>query len=210
MNLDGWMTLTPDERNAARAEWGRHDPILDGDELWSSILEEATRKFAIEYRRHPMINRITCGAGRILVTTALYPLQYLEDVPSRYCHFLVEQEPINGSRDYYLRYWRILFENLLGWSDAQTSEWAMRWDDDLNGRNGSMFYHEDIYYYAMPQILESSGIRTNGMIGKLKINVQDAIQKGQSWPIWGSPCDWALIRSRVNAILNEQQGKLPI
>lgn len=210
MNLDDWIKLTPDERNVARAAWGSHDAVRDGEELWSSLLGEATRRFSNEYSHHPLINHIDCGAGRILVTTALYPMQYLEDVPSRFCHFLVEQEPINGSRDYYLRYWRILFGNLLGWSDAQTNQWAIRWDDDLNGRTGSMFYHEDIYYYAIPQILASSGIRTNGMIGKLGMDVQDAIQKDHSWPIWGSPCDWTLIRNRVNAVLNERSGKLPI
>ncbi len=73
------------------------------------------------------------------MTTAQYPLEYLEELPGRYCHFLVEQEPINANRDYYLRYWHLLFENLLGWPEAKTNEWAATWDDELNGRNGSFF-----------------------------------------------------------------------
>ncbi len=210
MKLDDWLALTPEQRNAERAAWGRHDSILGGEEPWLSLLEEATRRFKQEYGSHPLVNRISCGGGRIFVTTAQYPLEYLEELPGRYCHFLVEQEPINANRDYYLRYWHLLFENLLGWPEAKTTEWAATWDDELNGRKGSFFYHEDVYYYALPEILVASGIHYQNRPANLERDIQQAIQQGHSQPLWSSPCDWNLIRNRVNTVLAKWHGKLPI
>jgi len=209
MNLDDWIALTPDQRNAERAQWGRHDPIEDGDEPWADLLCEACNRFTQEYAQHPLINRIDRGAVRILVTTALYPAQFIEELPSRYCGFLVEQDPINGRRDHYLRYWRILFSELLGWSETQINGWAMRWDDDLNGRNGSMFYHEDVYYYALPEIVCASGAALNFPRHTTLRALHDAIQYNASTPIWLSPVDWNAVRVRVNGILDPLGGRLP-
>lgn len=209
MNLDDWIALTPDARNAERANWGHHNPIEDDEQPWGGLLYEACMRFRREFGQHPLINRIDHGAVRILVTVALYPPQFIEDIPSRYCGFLVEQDPINANRDYYLRYWRILFGELLGWTETETDDWAMRWDDDLNGRTGSMFYHEDVYYYVLPEILNASGASVAAPMHSIFRALEDAIQFNASSPIWLSPVDWNAVRERVNDVLTRHGGKLP-
>jgi hypothetical protein len=209
MNLDEWTALTSDQRNAERAKWASHDPDGDDDEPWADMLCEACTRLGQDFGQHPLINRIDHGAVRILVTTAQYPPQFLEDLPSRYCGFLVEQEPINAMRDHYLRYWRILFSGLLGWPDAQTNDWAMQWDDDLNGRVVSMFYHEDEYYHAWPEIVRESGAESGMWLLKTLRAFKDAVEYRASSPIWLSPVDWDAVRGRVNDILAPHGGQLP-
>lgn len=209
MTLDDWIALTSHERNVHRADWGRHDSIEHGEPPWGDMLREATRRFKRQFGEHPLINRINDSAAiSIHVTTALYPPQLIEEIPARYCYFVVEQEPINASRDYYIRYWAILFDELLGWSDVQSRDWALRWDDDLNGRNGGLFYHEDVYYYVLDPILFHSGVRhqpPNSLFREL----ESAIQVNASTPIWLSPVDWDAVRARVNSVLATIGGKLP-
>jgi hypothetical protein len=212
MTLDEWTALTSGQRNELRAVWGRYDPINDGDEDPSvALLEDACYRFRKEYGQHSSINCISVGAARILVTTALYPVQFLEELPPRYCGFVVEQHPINATRDYYLQHWQILFRELLGWTAEQTDAWALRWDDDLNGRRPlSFFYHEDEYYYVIPEIVRASGAApVTSMLGLLQ-PLQDAIQSGASRPIWGSPVDWDAVRTRVNAVLAPHGWRLPL
>lgn len=210
MTLDEWIALTPHQRNAHRAYWGRHASIEDGEPPWGDLLREATRRFKKEFGEHPLINRIEVSAAiRIHVTTALYPPQIIEEIPDRYANFLVEQEPVNASRDFYIRYWSILFEELLGWSEIESRDWALRWDDDLNGRTSGFFYHEDVYYYVLDTIVWHSGVNRkppSGLFGE----IESAIQMNASRPIWLSPVDWNAVRARVNGVLATVGGKLPI
>jgi hypothetical protein len=209
MNWDDWINALPGDRNAIRMQWHQRDCIRDPTEPWADLLKIAERKFAAEFEKHPLINRIASRDCRILVSTALYPPQFIEDIPGQYYHFLVDQHPINADRDHYLRYWSILFGELLGWTESDTHDWAKRWDNEMNDRVLSFFYHEDVYYYAAPQILVSSGLATLVHDTLLQRRIEDAIQKGHSSPIWGSPCDWDLVRERVNAVLQPFGGILP-
>jgi hypothetical protein len=209
MTLDEWIALTPHQRNVHRADWGRHDSMEHGEPPWGGLLREATKRFQSEFGNHPLINRIEDSAAICIhVTTALYPPQIVEEIPDRYCHFLVVQEPINASRDYYIRYWAILFEELLGWTEAQSRDWALRWDDELNGRTDGLFYHEDIYYYVLDTVLLHSGVNRQPPIGLFR-EIESAIQLNASSPIWLSPVDWNAVRNRVNDILSAIGGKLP-
>ncbi len=98
---------------------------------------------------------------------------------------------------------------LLGWSDAQINEWALKWDDDLNGRNGSVLSHEDVYYYAVPEIVHASGAKPDGPVHSTLRALEVAIQYQASSPIWLSPVDWNAVRARLNDILVPIGGRLP-
>lgn len=209
MNWDDWINASPDDRNAIRMQWHRRDHVRDPSEPWAELLNIAERKFAAEFGEHPLVNRIASGGCRILVSTALYPPQFIEEIPGQYFHFLIEQHPINADRDYYLRYWTIMFRELLGWTDSDTQDWANRWADQMNDRVLSFFYHEDVYYYATPQILISSGLARIANNTSIQQQIENAIQTGHSSPIWGSPCDWDLVRNRLNSVLHPLGGKLP-
>ncbi|HEU5400232.1 MAG TPA: hypothetical protein VFU86_02680 [Terriglobales bacterium] len=213
MKLDEWIELSPDDRNAHRRRWERDS----GD--WMDLLSEARTRFESKFRSHPLINYICQSAWHaasyepsILVTTALYSPQLIEELPDRFCTFRVVQEQVLDNRDFYLRYWTLVFDELLGWSEAQTRKWARKWDDDLNGRKGSMFYHEDPYYYALPVVIHESLPPAQAEARRsmaLFTDVLRAIQSHGSEPIWLSPYDWDAARERVNAVLIVSGGRLP-
>lgn len=213
MTLDEWIELSPDDRNAHRWRWER-----DGGD-WMELISEARARFDSLFRSHPLINRISEGgwpaAGNepcILVTTALYAPQLIEDLPDRFCTFHVVQEQVLDNRDYYLRYWTLLFNELLGWSEDQTREWALKWDDDLNGRIDSMIYHEAPHYYALPLVIRASlptGVTETYPEMPLYMGVLRAIHTHVSEPIWLSPHDWNSARERVNEFLSAVGGRLP-
>jgi hypothetical protein len=213
MTLDEWIELSPDDRNAHRRRWERDS----GD--WMDLLSEARARFEAKFRSHPLINYISQSAWHsasyepsVLVTTALYSPQLIEELPDRFCTFRVVQEQVLDNRDFYLRYWTLVFSELLGWSEAQTREWARKWDDDLNGRNGSMFYHEDPYYYALPAVIRESLPAAQAEPRRsmaLFTDVLRAIRSHGSEPIWLSPYNWDAARERINAVLSEAGGRLP-
>jgi hypothetical protein len=213
MTLDEWIGLSPAERNEHRRSWER-----DSGE-WLDLLRAAHARFEAEYKSQPLINYIGYskwyGAAyepSILVTTALYPPQLIEELPDRFCTFRVAQEAILGVRDEYLRYWMLLFRELLGWTEAQTLDWARSYDSDLNGAHNQLFYHEDPYYYALPEVVRQSvpPEQTQGWpLIDLTGDVCKAIRSHGSEPIWLSPYDWDAARSRVNVVLDKVGGRLP-
>jgi hypothetical protein len=212
MTLDEWIMLSPAERNEHRLHW-EHDC---GE--WQDLLTDARGRFEARFGSHPLIRHIGQYASAeydpaISVTTALYSPQIIEELPDRFCTFRVAQTPILDSRDFYLRYWVLLFAELLGWTKEETLEWAHQWDDDLNGRNGfSWFYHEDAYYYVLPVVVSKS-ISTDSRDTHHRITlceeICNAIRSHASEPIWLSPYDWDAARARVNAILSKVGGRLP-
>jgi hypothetical protein len=213
MTLDEWIALSPQDRNARRRAWDREA----GE--WVDLLTAAHARFDAEFRSHPLINRIGRSSWfapahepSIIVTTALHAPQLIEELPDRFDTFRVLQEPILDSRDDYLRYWILLFDELLGWTEAQTREWARRWDDELNGRTGLMFYHDHPYEYALPAVMKASlpsGQSEEAVPLKLYLKLVDAIRSHASEPIWLSPYDWNAARERVNEVLKEAGGRLP-
>jgi hypothetical protein len=213
MTLDEWIEISPGDRNSHRRLWERD---RGG---WIELLSEARARFETRFRSHPLINYISQSAWHeasyepsIIVTTALYPPQVIEDLPDRFCTFRVVQDQVLGNRDFYLRYWALLFSELLGWSEPQTREWARKWDDDLNGRKGSMFYHEDPYSYALPTVIRESLPAAQLEARRWMPLVEEArraIRSHGSEPIWLSPYDWDDARLRINTILKEAGGRLP-
>jgi len=215
MTLDEWIELSAPDRNALRRGWERDS----GD--WMDLLSEARARFEAKFRSHPLINYIGQSAWHaasyepsILVTTALYSPQLIEELPDRFCTFRIVQEQVLDNRDHYLRYWVLVFNELLGWPEAQTRRWACKWDDGLNGRDGAMFYHEDPYYYALPVVILES-LRASqpeapfSVRWKLFSEVLQAIRSHGSEPIWLSPYDWDAARERINVVLSAAGGRLP-
>jgi hypothetical protein len=213
MTLDDWIELSPDDRNVRRRRWER-----DRGE-WMALLSQARARFEAEFRTHPLINHIGESVWQssreepsILVATALYSPQRIEELPDRFCTFRVVQDQVLDRRDFYLRYWTLLFGELLGWPEARTHEWATRWDDELNERRSSLFYHEDPYYYAIPVVIRES-LPTAQSHAHLSMamdaDVRRAIRSHGSDPIWLSPYDWEAARERVNVVLRSAGGRLP-
>jgi hypothetical protein len=125
MTLDDWVALSPTERNSLRRDWPQ-----EGGE-WLGLLEEACSRFAAEYGGHSLINAIDSSAWHaasyepsILVTTALFSPEVIEELPDRYLTFRVVQLQIEGNKQAYLRTWKLVLGQLLGWSEERVRAWA--------------------------------------------------------------------------------------
>src|SRR5262245_218820 len=145
MTLKDWVSLTPEERNRLRREWPRSGGY------WPSLLQEACRRFRKDYGSHPLINAIHTSAWHaasyepsILVTTARFSPQVIEELPDRYLTFRVVQHQIEDNKQTYLKTWTLVLGQVLGWSEREVREWAKEnHEDGLDGKDGGMFYHED-------------------------------------------------------------------
>ena len=144
MTLEEWDALEPGERNRERRTWPRDRGY------WRDLLHEATGRLKREFGEHPLINHIDHSEWHsaryepaILVVTALWSPQRIEELPDRYHTFAVSQEPVLDNKDYYLRTWNLVLGELLGWSELRVGEWARQnHEDGLDGKE-SFFYHED-------------------------------------------------------------------
>jgi hypothetical protein len=206
LTLDEWTALTPGERNRERRTWPRDEGY------WLDLLHEATDRFKGEFGGHPLINHIDHSAWysaasepAILVVTALWSPQRIEELPDRYHTFGVLQEPILGNKDCYLREWNLVLGELLGWSETRVREWARQnWEDGLDGKD-SVFYHEDPIAYVVDLLIpQPIRERVCGLpYVQLRSHLHQAIQRYGSSPLWLSPYDWKGARERIDAILSE-------
>lgn len=214
MTLDEWIELSPVERNNHRRGW----ECNRGE--WTDLLATAQARFETAYKSHLLVNLIsrsgwhgTSNEPSILVTTALYTPQRIEELPDRFCTFRVVQEPVLDNRDHFLKVWSIVLNEMLGWDESRTLKWAERWDDELNGRKAaSMFYHDDPYTRILPLIVAES-VPPDSLRGYQDIELQNAvcraIRSRGSEPIWLTPYDWDAARFRVNDLLGQIGGQLP-
>lgn len=213
MTLDDWLGLTPAARNTERRSWSETEGV------WVELLDEALARFNDEHLPHPLINRVSGSATSrgwdmpgILVTTALWQPQLIEELPARYCHFPVVQHPIEDLKDTYLKTWKLVLGQLLHWSEPQVREWArVRYEDDLDGKT-DWFYHEDALEYALNELVPtelSRRLRGQQSWFDLRDRVRKAIERHGSRPLWLSPYDWNGARDRINCILGEYETRLP-
>ncbi len=210
MTLKEWIELTPEERNRERRTWPRD---ADGG-YWSDLLSEARDRFEEQFGDHPLINYIGTSAWHasgyepsIIVTTALWTPQRIEELPDRYLTLAVTQKPIEDNKDYYLRTWKLVLGELLGWSPEQVREWARaHHEDDLNG-NGSFFYHEDavdhIVWLLVPDQLRERLVGLPRV--ELKQKLIAAIAHYGSQPLWDAPYDWQAAKARIEATISEYE-----
>lgn len=210
MNLDNWVLLTPDERNRLRREWNPHGGS------WRDLLAQACERFQERYSGHPKINYIThslifssSAEPDIHVTTALWAPQILEELPDRFETFAVRQEPIEDSKHYYLETWRIVLGNLLGWGADRVTAWAQQqWGDYLDGRHGSMFYHDEPSRYLASLLI--SELVPNSLEGLEYVTLIQRLDAaiGIS-PLSHSPYRPDEQRERVSAVLADYGVALP-
>ena len=210
MTLDEWDALTPGERNRERRSWPRDEGY------WLDLLSEATERFKREFGDHPLINRIDHSAWHssgsepaILVVTALWPPQRIEELPDRYHTFGVRQDPILANKDSYLREWNLVLGEVLGWSESRVRDWAKQnWEDGLDGKE-SLFYHEDPIDYIVDLLIpQPIRVQIYGTTyEQLRNCLCEAIRRYGSSPLWLSPYDWKAARKRIDAILNEYESQ---
>jgi hypothetical protein len=154
---------------------------------------EAAKALKIELVSIPEVTGVDIGGGRYLNVDPLNPMlnireltlivytlfrdsYRLNQIPSRFGGFIVEQLNLGAKRDSYIRTWIRLFKELRGWDESKTVGWAKQWDDALSGRTvtTSVMYEHGPVKVALPALIDR---RTKEAAGaRLQFLYQD-IQK---------------------------------
>lgn len=230
MNLDEWIELTSEQRNEIRSKW-RYEW-----DKWSHLLFQATERFTLEYGNHPKISlisssRLACGKNqatsknivisepKISVTTTLRSPEVIEELPSRFAHFTVEQEPFADTRDFYIEVWSSILKNLLHWSDIQIKDWVDNNHPDNLAAKEIIYAHLPpcsyitpvLCSYITPVLLSKSKIGLNNLL-KLREARQeiDRILTAEFQcyrPI--EEINWPALRTDINKVLKEFGESLP-
>jgi len=183
------------------------------------LLKAARERFEAEFGNHPLVNHIGTSAWHapgyepsIILTTALWPPQRIEELPDRYLTFRVAQEPILANKDYYLRTWTLVLGQLLDWSPEQVREWARtNYERDLDGKE-VWFYHEEPMKYIVPLLVtERLQERLVGLPSvKLQQKLVAAIDQYGSRPLWESPYIGKPPRRESRPLLRNMTDPLPM
>jgi len=230
MNLDEWLELTSEQRNEIRSKW-RYEW-----DKWSHLLFQAEDRFTAEYGNHPKIGLISAAylargkdsavdqdivttEPKISVTTTLRLPEMIEELPSRFAHFTVEQHPFADTIDFYIEVWSSILKNLLHWSEIQIKDWVDKNYADNLAVKKIIFTHEPpcsyitsiLCSYITPVLLSKSKIGLNNLL-KLREASQeiDRILKAEfqfSRPI--EEINWPALRTDINKILREFGESLP-
>jgi hypothetical protein len=208
MTLEEWIALTPEERNRERRQW-----TCEGEGYWYFLLEEACERFKREFGEHSLINHISAWRlplfdPSIVVTTALWWPQLIEELPDRYCTFGVHQKPIEDNKHSYLRTWTLVLSELLGWSTEQVRAWARaHHEDGLDGKE-AFFYHDGPLDYIV-WLLAPEDLR-HRLSGPPRLELErkliEAIERHGSDPLWLSPYDWGAAKIRIKGIFDEHEN----
>ncbi|MGL6077030.1 MAG: hypothetical protein ACRC8S_22975 [Fimbriiglobus sp.] len=123
-----------------------------------------------------------------------------------------------GNRTRYVAVWRVLLRDWLAWPEERFAEWVAMFDDDLNDRGNSLFYHYDELHFVVPQLVprelaeslqwEPSATSYNAL-GELLGELGWAITGRPFLPNWGTEqFDWHAARERVEAVLQRRGASL--
>jgi len=222
MNLDEWLKLTSEQRNEIRSKW-RYEW-----DKWSHLLFQAEERFTSEYGNHPKISlispsRLACGKNpgtsknivisepKISVTTTLRSPEMIEELPSRFAHFIVEQRPFADTRDFYIEVWSSILKNLLHWSDIQIKDWIDKnHADNLTGK-GIIFTNLPPCSYVASVFLPKSKIGLHNLLKFREAHQEiERILLTEFQPFRPiEQINWSALRTDINKILREFGESLP-
>jgi len=128
---------------------------------------------------------------------------------------IVSEFDYDEARAFYLMVWTAALQQLLGWSPAETREWASQWEDDMSGKR-PWLYHESpmchIAFCLLPAGFWSRHPEVDRV--ELELRIVDALE-ADTFPRPGGyvdrydQCLWEAAKKRVQAILAESNETLP-
>jgi hypothetical protein len=120
----------------------------------------------------------------------------------------------NEYKQYYLDVWKALFRVFLGWSDAETLQWAKRW----TATDGSdpLDDPDDIFYHETPQYWATNTLIPDGLRERISHSDWLDLQQRVRHAFWDEhymhfplDTDWRPYRAKIEQILAEYGASLP-
>jgi hypothetical protein len=222
MDLNEWLKLSSNERNEIRRKW-----CYEWSN-WSHLLFQAVERFASEYGKHPNVSLISAAytssgkdsaisqdiltsEPKIVVTTTLRSPETIRELPARFAHFAVEQNPFGDTVEFYIKTWTDILTNLLGWPEEKINNWILKnHSEDLSGKNG-LFTHETPCYYVAQLFLPDAKMLSLNSSNRIKYleKIQRVLDGEFSYSRPINNIDWLAIRNKINDILGEIGISLP-
>jgi hypothetical protein len=115
----------------------------------------------------------------------------------------------------YIRVWRNVLADWLGWSDKRVAKFISGWEADLDGRGG-LVYHENAIHWVvgrliskrLEQKLKAASPQDSRAVLRFSWRLADAIQSQSTGNPENDDFDWEAARRRVDAVLSEYGEKL--
>jgi hypothetical protein len=110
-------------------------------------------------------------------------------------------------RSDYIRLWKEVLGELLGWSSEQVECWAARFP--LMGDSDSIFYHYSALYYISDILVPATVSQTGGKEhSHFQAAIETALNGGDPSCETRTGIDWAAARARVEQLLQSVGSSL--
>lgn len=152
MELAQWASMSRDQQRRQILDFHEADKWEEYEEL----ALRAADTLENELRTHPEVTSVqvegvaTLGVAKEIVSipelglhvcTLLSESARLDYLPTSFAGFRVRQLNLGDKRESFLRTWKRLFQELMGWDEKTTLKWAEKWEEALSGRRPSAIYH---------------------------------------------------------------------
>jgi hypothetical protein len=222
MNLTEWAACSEETRHHLIGYWRQGDQW----HFYEKLAAEAATALKSKLNAIAEVKGVEVGSGDVLpvddgricelvlnVCTLLPEPAHLDQVPSHYSGFQVQQMHLGTRREAYLNTWKRLFRELRGWSDEKTLQWAERWRDSLS-LYPSQVYHYGAVKIALPTLVDDSIKKLAGDRLRLlerEIFLTITHPKGVAsetilHPDVVDDYDWNFVKNRINQLVREFSG----
>jgi hypothetical protein len=177
MTYEDWKKLSSREQAEYKRQWmglplSNAKPL---DELADNAAKDLAESLKSDTRIKAVIARRNDRNEPIIILTTVKDCRGV-DLPNEFSGFrVVCFNQLEKTK--YLKVWSTIFSQVLGWSSAQTLQWAKMWEDGLDGVTGP-FYHRPPTYYAARAIV--AHVVGDKLQGTRRIDLWKDIEKALS------------------------------
>lgn len=211
MTLDEWDKLTHAERHSRIIE-------LNGPcEDWvCDVLSEAARSLENSFKTDPRITHVGYTkwhdreySPRLLVTTTVRTDEKIDALPNEWHGFLVEQLPILDTHDHYVRIWRLILSNLIGWTEDKVLDFIAQRSDDLLEKDSGWLYHDTPAWYLTNVVIDHFVPHSQQRVpiaNQSRAELERVLSVVGSEEFGNEESDWASLQKRVLQWVAAQTG----
>lgn len=216
IKFDDWVTLPKERQRALIIKWARQERSdYEGLALHAAALLKK------ELSSIPEVTNVDLTGGEVLhsgrppdiiieknlnVLTLLPDSDRLEQIPTQFFGFDVQQENLFHQREAYLKTLKRLFKELKGWDEEKTLQWTEKWSEALSGRDPSLIIYEKGPVDRAVQALVDDDVKkaAGDRLIDLHLQLRGIIYRDGNlpWDLTIHPdliedYDWALVRKEI-------------
>jgi hypothetical protein len=219
MKLAEWVSIPEQRQRELIVDWYKNNQWSNYEDMAmeaAASLRKQLAPFADVTNVEPDAGEIICEDRTIYihelvlkVYTTLIGAVSIEQLPSQFAGFRVQQLNLGDKREAFHTTWRRLFKELKGWDESETLTWAVKWADALSGRQPSAIYHYGPVKTALSGLVDEKTKKlAGGNLRNLYIEMTDVLENAEDddsariqHPDTMASYDWEYARRRTNELI---------